>query len=475
MHIGRNHKGALIHGKHKLAQAYALHAVHHAKEHRLATSAIHALRGNSRNPAFYFAHQQLGYFLALIRNDKVCPRGIRPFQRKIQHIVHNDHGNQGVQGIFGVENEHAAQNHDAVDQADQHAHANVGKLLVNQLSQHVRTARARAAAQNQAEAKPAQQAFADVARAIARFEPVTMCVNPDQFQNARARLPEDIRVVEMTSNDAWVRDCGPTFVKNDQGDLRAVDWTFNAWGGLHDGLYFPWDQDDLVARKICELEGVDSYRTDGFVLEGGSIHVDGQGTVLTTEMCLLSPGRNPELSRRDIEEKLCDYLGCEKVIWLRDGIDPDETNGHIDDVACFVAPGEVACIWTEDPENPFYQAAQDAFRTLSQATDAKGRRLTVHKLCLTKKPCCLEGAETIDAVEGTVPRENGEVSIASYMNFLIVNGAVIAPQYGDENDQLAIQQLQQMFPDRQIVGVQTREVAFGGGNIHCITQQQPKA
>ena len=291
----------------------------------------------------------------------------------------------------------------------------------------------------------------------------------------RARLPEDIRVVEMTSNDAWVRDCGPTFVKNDQGDLRAVDWTFNAWGGLHDGLYFPWDQDDLVARKICELEGVDSYRTDDFVLEGGSIHVDGQGTVLTTEMCLLSPGRNPELSRRDIEEKLCDYLGCEKVIWLRDGIDPDETNGHIDDVACFVAPGEVACIWTEDPENPFYQAAQDAFRTLSQATDAKGRRLTVHKLCLTKKPCCLEGAETIDAVEGTVPRENGEVSIASYMNFLIVNGAVIAPQYGDENDQLAIQQLQQMFPDRQIVGVQTREVAFGGGNIHCITQQQPKA
>ena len=148
-------------------------------------------------------------------------------------------------------------------------------------------------------AKPAQQAFADVARAIARFEPVTVCVNPDQFQNARARLSEDIRVVEMTSNDAWVRDCGPTFVKNDQGDLRAVDWTFNAWGGLHDGLYFPWDQDDLVARKICELEGVDSYRTDGFVLEGGSIHVDGQGTVLTTEMCLLSPGRNPELSRRE--------------------------------------------------------------------------------------------------------------------------------------------------------------------------------
>ena len=186
------------------------------------------------------------------------------------------------------------------------------------------------------------------------------------------------------------------------------------------------------------------------------------------------PGPEPELSRRDIEEKLCNYLGCEKVIWLRDGIDPDETNGHIDDVACFVAPGEVACIWTEDPENPFYQAAQDAFRTLSQATDARPPPDGAQAVP-DPKACCLEGAETIDAVEGTVPRENGEVSIASYMNFLIVNGAVIAPQYGDENDQLAIQQLQQMFPDRQIVGVQTREVAFGGGNIHCITQQQPKA
>ena len=322
-------------------------------------------------------------------------------------------------------------------------------------------------------AKPAQETFCQVARAIARFEKVTMCVSAGQYQNARARLPEEIRVVEVSSNDAWVRDCGPTFLVNGQGGLRAVDWTFNAWGGLYDGLYFPWDKDDQVAQKICEMVDVDSYRTEGFVLEGGSIHVDGEGTVLTTEMCLLSPGRNPDLSKAEIEEKLCQYLGCEKVLWLRDGIDPDETNGHIDDVACFVAPGEVACIWTEDKDNPFYQAAQDAYRTLSQATDAKGRRLKVHKLCLTREPCRLEGAETIDAVEGTVPRENGEVSIASYMNFLIVNGGVILPQYGDENDALAVRQVQEMFPDRE-VGVQTREVAFGGGNIHCITQQQPR-
>lgn len=322
-------------------------------------------------------------------------------------------------------------------------------------------------------AKPAQEAFANVAKAISRFEPVTVGVSPGQYLNARSRLPGDVRVVEIESNDAWIRDCGPTFVINSSGSIRAVDWEFNAWGGLVDGLYFPWEKDNQVAQKVCEIENIDSYHTPGFVLEGGSIHVDGEGTVMTTEMCLLSEGRNPELSREQIENMLCEYLGCEKVIWIKDGIDPNETNGHIDDVACFVAPGEVACIWTEDENHPFYREAQAAYKTLSEATDAKGRKLKIHKLCLTKKPCLLESAETIDAVEGTLPRENGEVSIASYMNFLIINGAVIMPQYGDENDELALLQAKEMFPGREIVGVMSREVAFGGGNIHCITQQQP--
>jgi agmatine deiminase len=322
--------------------------------------------------------------------------------------------------------------------------------------------------------KPAQKAFSNVAIAISEFEPVTMLVSPGQYSNARNRLPEQIRIVEMTNNDAWVRDCGPTFVKNDKGELRGIDWDFNAWGGLVDGLYFPWDQDDMIAQKVCELERVDSYKTAGFVLEGGSIHVDGEGTVLTTEMCLLSEGRNPHMTKEEIEDMLKEYLNCEKVIWLKDGIDPDETNGHIDDVACFVAPGEVAVIWTEDPEDPFYEVAQQAYGILSEATDAKGRKLKVHKLTTTKKPVTISGDFDIDYVEGTVPREDGELCIASYMNFLIVNGGVIVPQYEDENDALALQQVQAMFPDRKVVGVNTREVVYGGGNIHCITQQMPK-
>ena len=323
-------------------------------------------------------------------------------------------------------------------------------------------------------AKPAQKVFAEVAKAIRRFEPVTVCASPSQFSYCRAHHPENIRVVEMTSNDSWIRDCGPTFVVNDMGGIRGCDWTFNAWGGLVDGLYFPWDQDDLVAQKVCEMEEIPSYRTENFVLEGGSFHVDGEGTVITTEMCLLSEGRNPLLTKEEIEEMLMEYLSCEKVIWIRDGIDPNETNGHIDDVVQYVRPGEVACIWTEDETHPFYKEAQAAYQTLSEATDARGRKLKVHKLCLTKNPVLLHGADSIDMVEGTIPRTDGEISIASYMNYLVVNGGVIVPQYGDENDTLALEQVQEMYPERKVVGVRTEEIAYGGGNIHCITQQQPK-
>ena len=324
-------------------------------------------------------------------------------------------------------------------------------------------------------AKPAQETFANVAKAISEFEPVTMCVSAAQYENARARLPEPIRVVEMSSNDAWCRDVGPSFLVNDKGDIRACDWTFNAWGGLTDGLYFPWDKDDQVASKICNMENIDYYRTDNFVLEGGAFHVDGEGTLLTTEMCLLSNGRNPNLSKEQIEENLKNYLNIEKIIWIKDGIDAEETNGHIDDVACFVRPGEVACIYTEDTSHPFYKEAQAAYQTLSNAVDAKGRKLLVHKLCTTKNPVYLKGMETIDAAVGSIPRKNGSLAIASYLNFLIVNNGIILPQYGDANDALAIRQVQAMFPERKVVGVRTEEIAYGGGNIHCITQQQPKS
>lgn len=323
-------------------------------------------------------------------------------------------------------------------------------------------------------AKPAQEAYTNVATAISDFTKVTMLVDYECYENARERLPENIKVVEMSSNDSWVRDCGPTFLVNDKGEKRGVDWMFNAWGGLVDGLYFPWDADDAIAGKICELEDAESYKLDNFILEGGSIHVDGEGTVLTTEMCLLSEGRNSHLSKEEIEKYLCEYLNCTKVLWLKNGIDPNETNGHIDDVACFVRPGEVACIYTENEADPFYEEAQANYKALCGMTDARGRKLTVHRVCTPSKPVLLEGAETIDRVAGTIPRNNGEMCIASYLNFLITNNGIIVPQYDDENDSLAIKQLSEIFPDKKVIGVKTREIVYGGGNIHCITQQVPK-
>lgn len=322
--------------------------------------------------------------------------------------------------------------------------------------------------------KPAQKTYVNIAKAISEFTPVTMLVSPGQYANARSRLPEYIRCVEMVNDDAWMRDCGPSYVIDRKGGIRAVDWKFNAWGGLYDGLYFPWANDDAIAQKVCELDDIDTYKPD-FVLEGGSITVDGDGTLITTEMCLLSPGRNPDLNKEEIEKYVSDYLNLDKVIWIKDGMDPDETNGHVDDVACFVKPGEVICIWTDDENNPWYKVAHDAYDTLVNATDAKGRKLKVHKLTLLKNPVPFKGGEEeIDAIEGTLPRVEGDPCVPSYMNFLITNGGIICPQFGDPYDELAIKQLQEIFPDKKVVGVRTEEVIYGGGNIHCITQQKPK-
>jgi agmatine deiminase len=323
-------------------------------------------------------------------------------------------------------------------------------------------------------AKPAQAAFTAVAQAIAAGEPVTVGVSAGQFQNARARLPPKVRVVEVTSNDSWMRDCGPTFVIDGRGRRRGVDWTFNAWGGLGGGLYFPWDRDDEVAQKVLEIEGDDRYRTP-FVLEGGAIHVDGQGTCLTTEECLLNPNRNPDLGRADIEEVLRRYLGVSTVIWLGAGVYLDETGGHIDELACFTSPGHVVLTWTDDRKDPQYEISMDAYQRLKSARDARGRALTIHKI---HQPGPLfmtaEEAAGVDQREGSRPRRAGDRLPASYINFYVANRHVVMPLYDKRRDRAAMRTLRRLFPTRTVVGIDTREVLLGGGNIHCITQQVPR-
>jgi len=322
-------------------------------------------------------------------------------------------------------------------------------------------------------AKPAQKAFTAVATAIARFEPVSVGASTAQYMHARQCLPPTVRVVELACNDSWIRDCGPTFVRNSTGQIRGVDWDFNAWGGLTDGLYFPWDLDDLVARKVLDMERVDRYKAP-MVLEGGSIHTDGEGTLLTTEECLLNPNRNPDLSREEIEEYLKDYLSVDKILWLGQGIYQDETNGHVDNICCFIRPGVVALAWTDDHNDPQYEISTDAFERLSTMTDARGRKLEIHKIHIPD-PILIsaEESEGVDPVEGTYPRMPGDRLAGSYINFYICNGGVVMPVFNDPHDQAAITTLQKLFPDRQIVPIPAREILLGGGNIHCITQQQP--
>lgn len=321
--------------------------------------------------------------------------------------------------------------------------------------------------------KPAQQAFVKVAEAISQFELVTVGVSAGQFNNARQMLPPQVRVVEISANDSWIRDCGPTFVTNGQV-VRAIDWDFNAWGGLDDGLYFPWDLDDQVARKVAEIEWVDRYKAP-IVLEGGSIHVDGEGTLLTTEECLLNPNRNPDLSKEELEAVLKDYLNLEKIIWLGRGTYNDETNGHVDNIACFIRPGVVALTWTDDKNDPQYEISQEAYERLCAATDARGRKLEVHKIH-QPGPIYIteEESQGVDAIEGTLPRQPGDRLAGSYVNFYICNGGAVVPAFDDPHDQAAVETLQKLMPERKVVTVPGREILLGGGNVHCITQQQPK-
>lgn len=331
----------------------------------------------------------------------------------------------------------------------------------------------------------AQRAFVEVATAISEFEPVTVCVTGSQWESARSQLPPNVRVLEMSMNDAWFRDSGPTFVVRNKvetetekfRDVAGVKWTFNAWGGSLGGCYDDWTLDALVARKILDAERVPQF-PHHLILEGGSFHVDGEGTCMTTEECLLNSNRNPNLSKDEIEEQLKLYLGVEKVIWLPRGLHgDDDTNGHIDNMCCFVKPGVVLLHWVDDESDKQHERSVEAFDVLSKTTDAKGRTLEILKI---RAPAPLYF--TLDEVSGLVQnnavvRYEGHRLAASYVNFYIANGGIIAAAFGDAAaDKAAEEVLRSAFPTHKVVVIQSaREILLGGGNIHCITQQQPAA
>lgn len=330
-------------------------------------------------------------------------------------------------------------------------------------------------------AAPAQAVFADIIREIARDETVYMIVSDGTEAKARAALDStgNIKILNIPSDDSWARDVAPTFV-SDGITVRGIDWQFNAWGGEFDGLYAHWERDNALAASFCEKTGYDFYDAQHFVLEGGSIHSDGEGTLMVTESCLLSGGRNPQLTKAEIEKALCEYLGGKKVLWLPRGIYNDETNEHVDNVCAFIRPAEVVLAWTDDTDDPQYPLSKACLDYLESETDAQGRRITVHKLPIPDIPVRITEHDLAGYTfeEGEDQREVGERLAASYVNFYFTNGAVLLPQFGGENkesDERAAEIMRRLCPERRIVPIDAREIIIGGGNIHCITQQIPAA
>ena len=343
--------------------------------------------------------------------------------------------------------------------------------------------------------KEAKKVFTEIARKLAEHEELYMLAYDGYVDEAAAALdadeivyaPGDVKVLKTPSkfkisvlaiktDDAWARDVCPTFVRNDDGNICGTGWCFNAWGGSFDGLYADYENDAKAAFNVCEYLDIDFKDARDFVLEGGSIHSDGEGTLLVTESCLLSKGRNPELSKQQIEDRLKKELGVSKVIWLPYGIYNDETNEHVDNVCAFVCPAEVLLAWTDDKSDPQYAMSAADLEVLENETDAKGRKIKVHLLPIPGKHVCIteEELNALEAEPGEDEREYGERLAASYVNFYIANGLIVYPRFGDVNDDRAQKILEECFPDREVYGVDARPIIVGGGNIHCITQQIPE-
>ncbi len=314
-----------------------------------------------------------------------------------------------------------------------------------------------------------QDIFLAMMAALAPHEIVNLLVDDEETENSvRSRCDfsgaENIHFHQVPTVDSWIRDYGPNFLVSDKVKpgahaLAFNDWIFNAWGNKYEEL----KKDDSIPQLLERFLQVPRF-APGIVMEGGSIEVNGAGCVLTTEQCLLNLNRNPQLNRNEIEQHLKDYLGVRKVLWLGEGIVGDDTDGHIDDIARFVGPNVIVCAVEEDPKDANYELLQDNLKRLHSMTDASGRPFEIVTLPM---PGVVGGTSTDSRILDRLP--------ASYANFYIANGVVLAPVFGHSNDSRALETLAKLFPTRRVVGINCEPLVWGMGTIHCVTQQQPEA
>ena len=308
-----------------------------------------------------------------------------------------------------------------------------------------------------------EEVFLQMMAALAPHETVNLLVDDESTEaHVRARCTFDaagnVHLHRIKTVDSWIRDYGPNFLLRDDGAIAYNDWGFNAWGNKYEEL----KRDDQIPKLLEPVLRLPRFEP-GIVMEGGSIDVNGAGCVLTTEQCLLNPNRNPEFSKTQIEQRLKDYLGISKVLWLGEGIVGDDTDGHIDDIARFVARDVIICVREDDPEDANYELLEENFRKLQRMADAQDRPFEILSLPM---PGIVGGTST--------DNRNLERLPASYANFYIANNVVLAPVFGHKNDNRAVETLQRVFPDRQIVPINCEPLVWGMGTIHCVSQQQPE-
>jgi agmatine deiminase len=301
----------------------------------------------------------------------------------------------------------------------------------------------------------ARNDYATVAQAIARFEPLTMLADPRHAADASSRCGPTVRVVGVPLDDSWLRDSGPTFVLDAAGKRAASVFTFNAWGGK----CLPFDKDADLGARVAAFASAAAFRSD-LVVEGGGFLSDGEGTLITAESCVLNPNRNPSWTKAQADAELRAMLGVRKVIWLPGDLTDDATDGHVDGYVAFIRPAAVLCEEVADPIDPRFPIMAENRRILRSETDARGRRF--------------ELVPIVEAPRSAVPAGEA-IYCRSYVNFYLANGAVIAPAYGIAEDAAVRDTLRRAYPDRQVVCLELRDLFRGGGGIHCITQQEPRA
>jgi agmatine deiminase len=292
------------------------------------------------------------------------------------------------------------------------------------------------------------------------FEPIHLFVESLEIRNrvmqklsGRAVDLDRVIIHQQKINDVWARDCGPIFVKQGN-EYLILDWDYNTWGEK----YPPWENDNALPKYIADKFGVTRVEP-GMILEGGSIDVNGAGALLTTESVLLNPNRNPEMSKSEIEEKLKEYLGVDQIIWLKKGLAGDDTDGHIDDITRWLNEDTVLTMVCQDTEDVNYEALQENLEILQTVTLKNGNKLNIETLPLPQTK-----------IEGTTV-DGSEYVPASYANFYIANGAVFVPVYDERFDVQALELFQQYFPGRKVIGIPCKDLVWGQGSIHCITQQ----